>query len=95
MNSNSFYLWIFEYYCDSDCGNYGVRNRQAEYGISSADMMNGYGEEALDDAKKYFENISLNTKNSLIENYRIHCISHIEHYQNELKKIEELKNERS
>lgn len=95
MNSNSFYLWVFEHYCDSDCGNYGVRNRQAEYGISSADMINGYGEEALEDAKNCFENSSISAKNALVENYRIHCISYIEHYQQELAKIEELKNERS
>lgn len=70
--SNSFYLWIFENYCDRNNNNWSYRDRRSEYGCGPAEMLDQYPDEAIEDAKKKFEEYNDEEKKGKITAYRVH-----------------------
>lgn len=62
-----FWYGLFERCGDSSVGRFAYRNRQAEYGISQADFVNEYAEEAVQDARAHFAHQSPEQQRRLIE----------------------------
>lgn len=71
--SDRFYIWLFEF-VGSDCfSRYRKADHQAEYGIHISEYVNTNTCDAIEDAKEYFDKLSLGSKKDYLETYRSHC----------------------